>query len=216
MRKKTLLVLIGLLALGSASAWAQGSGRFIIQPFAGYRTAGSFEVTADVALKYEGIRVTDEFTYGFSLGIKVNPNLVVEAMWSRSAPQFQGDSVNPDVAPLDLFSSYEDQVHGNFLVYFGDPGGMVRPFFIGGLGVTVFNPKVEGISSETRFSFSMGLGFEKWFNDRAGIRLTAKWFPTYVNEQLSWFVDWWGFLYLVPVNQYMSQWEFTGGLVFRF
>lgn len=82
--------------------------------------------------------------------------------------------------------------------------------------MTVANAKVAGISSETRFSFNVGAGFEKWINDRVGIRLTAKWFLTYINQKLSWFVDWWGFVYLVPENQYMTQWDFTGGLVFRF
>jgi hypothetical protein len=216
MRRKTLLVLIGVLALGSASAWAQGSGRLTIQPFAGYRTAGHFDFSAEKVLPYDGIRVSDELTYGLSLGIKLNPIVTVEAMWSRSAPQFQGYPILAGAGLVDLFSAYEDQIHGNILAYLGNPDGLVRPFLVAGAGVTVANAKVSGISSETRFSFNVGAGFEKWINDRVGIRLTAKWFPTYINQQLSWFVDWWGFAYLVPVNQYMTQWDFTGGLVFRF
>ena len=61
MRRTTLLVIIGLLALGSAPAWAQTSGRLTISPFAGYRTSGNFGISAAVSLKYNALRVSDGF-----------------------------------------------------------------------------------------------------------------------------------------------------------
>jgi len=216
MRRMTLLVLIGVLALGSASVWAQGSGRLTIQPFAGYRTSGSFGISAAVSLKYNALRVSDGFAYGLSVGFRLSPNATVEAQWARTDSKLEGLSPNPAFPAISLFNLFEDQVHANFLYYFGDPQGIVRPFFVSGLGVTIANPRGMEVSGETRFSFNIGLGFEKMFNDRVGVRLQGKWYPTYINSQLQWFVDWWGFAYLVPVNQYMTQWEFTGGLVFRF
>jgi len=216
MKKAIWLVLIGILALGSTSVWAQGTQRLVIQPFAGYRTSGDFGLRADAVLPYSGVRITDGFAYGFSLGYRVNPNFTLEAQWARSAPTMEGISSTPGLPNTSLFKLYEDQFHANFIAYFGN-NSIVQPFFVTGLGVTVANPRgVEGLSSETRFSWNLGLGLEKMFNERVGIRLQAKWFSTYVNETAAWFVDWWGFAHVVPVSQYMPQWEFTGGLVFRF
>jgi opacity protein-like surface antigen len=216
MKKTALLALIAILALGSTSAWAQSSGRLVIQPFAGYRTGGDFGLRADVVLPFSGVRITDDFAYGLSLGVRMNPNFTLEAQWARSAPTMEGISPIAGLPNTTLFRLYEDQFHANIIAYFGD-NGIIRPFFVTGLGVTVANPRgVEGVNSETRFSWNLGLGLEKMFNEMVGLRLQAKWSSTYINEKAAWFVDWWGFAHVVPVSQYMPQWEFTGGLVFRF
>ena len=189
---------------------------FLIQPFAGYRTTGSFGIHADAVLLYSGVRISDGFAYGLSAGYRVNPNITVEALWARSEPTMQGIPVAFGASYTTLFKMYEDQYHANFIVYFGN-NDIVRPFFVTGLGITVGTARgVEGIGSETRFSWNLGLGLEKMFNERIGLRVQAKWFTTYINESATWFINWWGVPVLVPVSQYMGQWDFTGGLIFRF
>lgn len=214
MKKAILLTLAGLLVLGASSAWAQ-DGRFVIQPFAGYRTTGTFGVGADVAINYSGIRFTDGFAYGLSLGMRVSPYVTVEALWARSDPMMQAIGAYTAIPDVDLFKAAEDQFHANFIFYFGN-NPMLQPFFVTGLGVTTVNPKYEGVRTETRFSWNLGLGFEKMVNEKVGLRVQAKWFTTYINDTAQWLIDWWGNVWLVPVSQYMGQWDLTGGLVFRF
>ena len=214
MRKTIGLAVIVLLALGVASAWAQ-NGRLVITPFAGYRTSGSFGVRADVLLPISGVRLADGFAYGASLGFRLKPSITLEAQWAHADPMARSISDIPGGPDEDLFKVYEDQFHANVLFYFGH-NEMLRPFFITGLGLTAFNPRADGVGSETRFSWSMGLGVEKMFNDKVGLRASAKWFTTYINESTGWMVDWWGDIWLIPVSQYMPRWDFTAGLLYRF
>lgn len=213
--KKTIgLAVMGLLVLGLSSAWAQ-EGRAYIMPFAGYRTSGSFGVRADVLLPFSGIRFTDGFAYGASLGFALNPSTTLEFQWSHSDPMARTISDTPGEPDEDLFKVYEDQWLGNALFYFRR-SETLRTFFIAGLGVTVFNPRTEDIGTESRFSWSLGLGLEKMVNDKIGFRANVKWFTTYINESTVWVVDPWGNMALIPVSQYMPQWDFTAGLFYRF
>jgi len=214
MKRTAFLVFAGLLVLGAASAWAE-EGRFVIAPAAGYRTSGSFGVRADIDLPISGVRLTDGFAYGLALGYRVNPNMAVEVLWAHSDPCAEGISNIPGSPDIELFDVDEDQFHANFLFYFGS-NKMFRPFFITGLGLTAFNPRTEDLGNEMRFSWNLGLGLEKMFTDKIGVRATAKWFTTYINTRDEWMIDWWGNLWLVPVSQYMPQWDFTGSLIFRF
>lgn len=217
MKKVTLLLIVGLLAIGATSAWAQG-GRLIIQPIVGYRTSGDFGVRADVEVttNVAGIRISDGLAYGLSLGYRLSPYVTMEASWLRSTGMAQAIPTAIGDPNVDIFDVAEDVIHANFLFYFGE-NELVHPFFVTGLGVTLADGKAEGIGSVSRFSWNLGLGVEKMFNEKVGFRATAKWFTTYINDQMGWWYDWWwGGYYLVPVSQYMGQWEFTGGLVFRF
>lgn len=221
MRKATLLALVGLLLLGASSAWAQG-GRLIIQPMAGYRTSGDFGLRpeTDIVTDVSGIKISDGFAYGLSLGYRLSPYVTMEASWLRTTGMTQAISYYVGQPNIDLFNTSEDVIHANFLFYFGE-NPMVQPFFVTGLGVTLANGQATedfpNVGSVSRFSWNLGLGVEKMFNEKMGFRAQAKWFTTYINDQMAWWYDWWwGGYYLVPVSQYMGQWEFTGGLIFRF
>jgi hypothetical protein len=221
MRKATFLALVGLLLLGASSAWAQG-GRWVIQPLAGYRTSGDFGLRpeADIVTDVSGIKFQDGFAYGLSLGYRLSPYVTMEAQWTRSETMAQAIAYYTGQPNIDLFNVAEDVIHANFLFYFGE-NALVKPFFITGLGVTLADGKAnetfQNVGSVSRFSWNLGLGVEKMFNEKFGIRITAKWFTTYINDTMAWWYDWWwGGYYLVPVSQYMGQWDFTGGLIYRF
>lgn len=217
MKKVTLLAVVGLLLIGATSAWAQ-SGRFVIQPFAGYRTSGDFGVRPDVevATEISGIKFPDGVAYGLGLGFRLSPYVTMEALWSRSGGTAKAIPYSIQDPYVDIFDIWEDTIHANFLFYFGE-NAMMQPFFVTGLGATLVDGRAEGIGSVSRFSWNLGLGFEKYFNQKVGVRVQAKWFTTYINDQMGWWYDWWwGGYYLVPVSQYMGQWDFTLGLIYRF
>jgi hypothetical protein len=217
MKKVTLLLVVGLLALGATSAWAQG-GRIVISPTVGYRTSGDFgfRPTTDVVTEYSGIKFSDAMNYGLSLGFRLSPYVTMEAGWTRAITGAEAISYYVGQPNLEIGDVSEDVIHANFLFYFGE-NELVKPFFVTGLGVTLVDAREAEVDSVSRFSWNLGMGFDKMFNEKMGIRVTAKWFTTYINDQMGWWYDWWwGGYYLVPVSQYMGQWEFTGGLIFRF
>ena len=215
MKNSRALILALALILISTAAWAQQ--RFELMPFAGYRTSGSFDVTS---LDISNVTIKDGFAYGLTLGFRPNPRFQVEAMWSRVDSKVSAKVVG---ASTTLFNLTEDQFHLNFYSYFGYAEAKVRPFLLVGLGATILNPKpgerngvTIDVPAESRFSWSIGGGLEAMFSESVGLRALAKWTPTYINTTSAIWVDWWGQAWIVPVSNYMNQWEFTGGLVFRF
>ena len=69
----------------------------------------------------------------------------------------------------------------------------------------------SGIDSEAKLSFDVGVGV-KWLRwDRFGVRLQAEYTPTHLDDGGSDFCDPFGFC-----QDWLSQFELTGGLMFRF
>jgi opacity protein-like surface antigen len=116
----------------------------------------------------------------------------------------------------ELFNIHTSQFHVNFIYLFPrSSSNRVIPYFLVGLGLTLADPKGE-VNGETRFSWSLGGGIKIMASERVGLRFQGKWIPTYINTKSELWCDWWGFCYAIPVSQYMSQGEFTGGIFFRF
>ena len=210
MKTKRALLVLTLVALMSTVSLAQ---KIEITAFGGYRTSGSFKLAPNV-LDYSNLKIEDGFAFGLSLGYRVSEALTLEAMWSRTNSSMSAEAQGADSD--DVFDLSEDQFHLNFLFFVGQRRTTVQPYVLLGLGATHFNPKPSDANGETRFSGSLGGGFIAMFSERAGFRLQAKWAPTYINTTSGLFVGWWGQPWIIPVNNYMSQGEFTGGIVFRF
>jgi opacity protein-like surface antigen len=215
MKNSKVLILALALVLVSTAAWAQG--RIEIMPFAGYRTTGSFE---GAVLDFTDFHIKDGFAYGLTFGYRVNQMFTIEGMWSRVDSSI---SAMENASEVELAKLSTDQFHGNFLIFFGGEEMKARPYFLIGLGATIANPKSTTFDGETvdpgsesRFSWSLGGGLQVMFSEKVGLRAQGKWTPTYINTSSEIWVDWWGYPWVVPVSNYMNQWEFTGGLVFRF
>ena len=216
MKSKKLLVLALILAFGSTAAWAQA--RIEISPLVGYRTTGSISGGTTI---YKEFHIEDGLAYGLSLGYRLNPKFTLEVRWSRvgSSVTAQGkDFVKTTVADIDT-----DTYHANFLFYWRGEEYKVRPYFVLGLGAISANAKnvqvgeeIVNPSAEWRFSWNMGLGMQTQLREKIGLKLQAIWLPTYINSSTGWWVDWWGNVWLVPISNYMHQFEFSAALVFRF
>jgi hypothetical protein len=114
--------------------------------------------------------------------------------------------------------------HGYFAYNFGEPEAAVRPYVLLGLGATNYGGvpfTVGGFSGETdggtQFSGTFGAGLKLYPSQRVGVKLGARWTPTYIkSDSEGWYCDpYWG-CYVVGDPQYSNQIEFSGGLVFRF
>ena len=223
MKSTKALIFALVLVLASTAAW--GQARFEITPFVGYRTTGSFE---GAVLQLSDFSITDGLAYGLSLGYRVNQMLTMEVLWSRSDSAITARVSG--AGEQELAKVATDAIHANFLFFALNDQYRARPYFLLGLGATIANPKATDFSdgdinpsgqtidpsSASRFSWSLGGGVVISASERIGIKLQAKWFPTYINTTSEIWIDWWGYPWVVPVSNYMDQWEFTGGLVFRF
>jgi len=209
MKRKRVLIILALIAILSTTSFAQ---RKELMAFAGYRTSGSFNVTSTDHLTFE---IEDGFNFGLALGFMISPEMEIEFMWSQTNSQLSGYLISPILEKEVVFDIHTSQFHVNFLFLFPQGNKRVVPYFLMGLGLTLADPKGE-VNGETRFSYSLGGGLKAMVNERMGIRLQAKWNPTYINTSSELWVDYWGFVYAIPVSQYMSQGEFTAGIFFRF
>jgi len=118
-----------------------------------------------------------------------------------------------------------DNYHGYFAYNFGDFDAMARPYVMFGIGATHYNGvgfttatgEQRAVPGQTKFSTTLGAGVKIYPSPNFGVKLGARWTPTYIkSDAAGWWCDpWWG-CYVVGSAQYSNQFELTGGLAFRF
>lgn len=112
--------------------------------------------------------------------------------------------------------------HGIFTLNLGEADAPARPFIFGGLGATQYSPdKIMGnsVDSRSRFSTTWGGGMKMYGSEHVGVRLTARWTPTYINTDPTgiWCSPYWpGGCWVVGEANYSHQFELSGGVILRF
>jgi hypothetical protein len=95
----------------------------------------------------------------------------------------------------------------------------VRPYVVGTIGLSHFDPQGSGFDSETFFSFSFGGGAKFFADKRVGLRLEGRFFATLVDSDSKIFcrsgVDT-NFCAVKVDGDLLWQWQAMAGLVFRF
>jgi len=205
-------ILLGILAvLVAAPAPAQESEpRFEITPFAGYRIGGSFdEQNGDGE-----VELNDSSAQGILFNIRANPNGQYELLYARQSTDAdtQGLLVNDPTIDMDV----EHLQFGGTYLFDGDK---TRPFIALTIGVTQFDPELPGTNSESFFSASFGGGVQFNANRRLGVRLEARAYTTFVDNDSDIFcssIDGAGACLILVDARTLAQWEARAGLVFRF
>jgi len=215
---RRLVCLLAIVVL--AAPLAAQSGKLEFSPFAGYSLSDGFETgTITVGTTaYKGISFEDGLSFGASLGYYVNPVTEIEFMWSRQQSKLQGDLVNG--GKKDFMDVAIDNYHVNFVYNMYNDRHKMRPFFLFGLGATVFYPgDYQGASpgNESYFSGKLGAGLKYAMNKSMGVRLQMNWTPTYITSTNGgyWCDPYWG-CWTVGDAQYENQFGFTAGLNWRF
>jgi outer membrane protein W len=196
------------LELGASAGWTLSDG----VTFSGV-VAGDGNV-------YNAIEPKDSFSYRLNLGYLATPNVEVGFLFGqqKSALRVTGTSER-EIGDMSV-----GNYHGYVCYNFGDHDANVRPYFLGGAGVTHYGSvpfTVGGFSGETggetQFSTTWALGVKLYPNPKVGLNLGVRWTPTYIkSDSEGWWCDpYWG-CYVVGNAQYSNQFEFSGGIVFRF
>ncbi|MGB5491218.1 MAG: hypothetical protein WBM76_10375 [Woeseiaceae bacterium] len=184
--------------------------KFEITPYAAYRMGGSFN-------QEDGdgrVELNDSRAEGILFNIAANPNGQYELIYARQNTDADNSGFFTNVPTIDLDVEYF-QFGGTYLF----DGDSTRPFIALTLGLTQFDPELAGTGSESFFSASFGGGVKLRARERLGIRLEARVFTTFVDEDSNIFcssIDGAGACLIRVDARTLSQWEARAGLVFRF
>jgi hypothetical protein len=170
---------------------------------------------------YVRIDPKDAFAWGARIGFLVNENVEIGGLFNLQSTSYELSGVGTvDVGDVSIYN-----YHGYLAYNFGAADAPVRPYFLGGLGVTQYGSLSTNfagvqreIGGETQFSTTWALGLKMFPNNsNFGIRLEGRWTPTYIKSDTEgvWCDPYWG-CYTVGDAQYSNQWELSGGVTLRF
>jgi len=161
-----------LLVAGMSAAPVARAADVEITPFAGYTMGGDL-TNSETG---QSLSFNDTSSYGIMLDFKQAEDSWVELYFSRQQTSLKADQglfVGSPLLDIDI-----DYYHlgGTY----GAASGKLRPFVVGTLGATYMDPKAGGLSSETKFSLSLGGGARLYLTKHLGLRFDARWFGTFV------------------------------------
>jgi len=222
MVRKVLVSVLVLLVMASA-AWAQ-TPKVEFTGIIGWTLSDGVSgdpVTALDGNVYDRVDPKDSMHFGFSLGFFLSPSAEIGFLWRRQATEIELAGTNVRT----LGDANIDGYHGYGAYYFGDPEARARPYIMGGLGATNYGSvsytRTDGTSattaSNTQFSTTWGAGLKVNASPNVGMKFGIQWTPTYIKSDAAgyWCDPWWG-CYVISDSQYSNQFEFVGGLAFRF
>jgi hypothetical protein len=216
-------MVLAIVAATNASAQAsQGrrpytpEPRFEFTPVAGYQWGGSADFQSNGATPGVHFNMDDSFMWGADLAFRGARESWLELYYRRQDTKLhfnERSGLNPRSGSVDFATNY---IHIGGRQEFGiNP--RIHPYIRGSFGATVFDPKGQGLGSQTNFSLSIGGGLTYMMpSGRVGIRANVQgWFSFASDGSTGVWCDPF-FCYAVEGTQTISQGEVSGGLVFRF
>jgi outer membrane protein with beta-barrel domain len=196
------------LAVSASSVKAQ---TVEITPFVGYETSGSYplENPADV----QALRADAGRTYGFFADYRLMQNLQGEFYWVGNKTTYSQQSTATG-AYSTAFNTRIDQYQFGALYHLRDRDHAWRPYLAGSLG---FTHDSNGGVADNRTAFGLGLGggFKYEPSRHFGVRVDARWMPTYGSSGLGTYCDEFYGCYQDTVANYLQRFNAVMGLVIR-
>ncbi len=150
-----------------------------VTPFIGYRMGGDFDL--DGSASASKVDLHDHGSFG--LAVNLFPGDKSESYELFYSRQEASVAKNSPIAPFDLNVEYL-HLGGTLNVNDELP---VRPYIVGGLGLTRFSPQSGNGGDDSRFSLSLGGGLKLPVTQHFGVRLEARGFVTFVNSESAFF-----------------------------
>jgi hypothetical protein len=212
MMRRTILTAMAV-ALAATMASAQ-EPRVELSGTAGWTFSDGVNVGA---IDDSPIRVDpkDAFSWGARLGFNLSPNTELGFLFASQATDLEASGIVNRSVSQTIYN-----YHGYFAYNFGDTDAAARPYILGGAGVTQYGSLATAageIGGETQFSTTWALGLKMFPSPRFGLRLEARWTPTYIKSDPEgyWCDPYWG-CYTVSEAEYSNQYELSGGIIIRF
>ena len=220
--KCRILVVSALMFALSPLALAQD---FIMEltPFFGYTLSEGTNVNiADIPGGGTVNRITpvSGWSWGFQADVLASEMFAMGFQYASQSSKMELGLVGaPKVEITDMkVRNY----HAMFTLNLGEEDATSKPFIFLGLGATQYSPDdIQGnsVDSRSRFSTTWGGGMKLYNSDHLGVRMTARWTPTYINTDPAgyWCSPFWpGGCWIVGEANYSHQFEFNAGLILRF
>ena len=217
-----LMATAAILILASASsAYAQ---RVEVSGLFGWTLSDGVDgdgVLAADGNVYNEVDVKDSASWGFAVGVNATDNIEVGFLFGQQLSTLEvGGTATAELGDLTV-NTYHPYVAFNA----GEVDASVRPYFMIGFGATNYGSvEFTGLGgqqretgSETQFSSTWGAGVKVFPAPNVGVRFGLQWTPTYIKtDSEGWWCDpYWG-CYVVGDAQYSNQFQFNGGVTFRF
>jgi len=181
-------------------------------------TAQHFEVVPLTSLGYtpgvdlerhapeiQSVKITGGLTWGGELGCFFSGGMGVELSWARQQTSL---ALETPSGRADLFDMSASQLRLNAVYQLGRDESRVRPFAFAGLGATLFSAR--DLEGQAKLSWGAGAGLKVFPWRRVGLRGQVTYKPTLLDAK-SGACDPFDFC-----QDSLKQWDFTGGLGFRF
>jgi hypothetical protein len=152
-------VAAGLLAL-TIQAPARAAN-FEVTPMAGLRTGGEF-VDKNSGQRYE---FDDDGSIGLTLGWDLDGQSFVEFGLMTTSTLMSPIEIDTSLISYEIDVT-DLQIGGHYAW----DSGPVKPFILGSLGLTIFDPTFPDTDEEMEFSFAVGGGAKGYFAKHFGIR----------------------------------------------
>lgn len=222
MRKFAVLVILlltiapSLLAQGRDDDWrrrrayddAPNPDAVELTVFGGFRWGGTV-FASDAFLFNDELQVEASPSFGADLAIPIgNSGMKLTLMGSHQSSQLEqgGGLFDPDADIADFDVTY---FHAGLQFPFARSRNIV-PYAVVGAGVANLDPQIPGLSDETRFSLSGGIGVKVPLSRALSLRLEGRGYYTALEDETDCAIcD-----YFVDENFY--QGEVTGGLSISF
>lgn len=152
----------------------EGGSNYDIGIFSGFSSGGDFQdaVTGDALDLKEGA------SGGVVMRIRQTSRTFVEIFYSEQSTHLRSSGLFTGNPLFDMKVRYA-QIGGVYEI----DDTFNRPYIMGGLGVTRFEPKGESLEPETRFSMSLGGGYLFPVTRTSDVRLEARAIGTLFNTQ---------------------------------
>jgi opacity protein-like surface antigen len=231
-RSKAFLLCL-ILATLNIAALAQEK-RVEVAAHLGYTAASGFDVDpVNIGgAVVDRIGVDSGISFGFQGDYLMSEQFAVGFLWARQSSKLTTSGFSPSTGIFDGTANIADMPIYNYLgvatYNFGEIKGNVRPYVLGGLGVTRYSPgdfivffpdgtsAAGNFDSSTKFALTLGGGVKFFVSDSLGFKASARWTPTYIGSQPEgiWCTPF--YCGLVENSKWANQGEFSGGIIFRF
>jgi len=212
-----------MVMIAGSSAWAQEDHKVEVSLNLGFTASDGVDGDNHLAIDgnvYNKIDPKDSVSWGLSGEYFLTENIEVGFLFDKQSSKLEiAGSVIRVIGDMSIYN-----YHGIFSYNFGEAEAKMRPFFLAGIGATHYGnvdfdvAGVQGsLSGPTKASATFGGGVKYYASPSIGVRLQARWTPTYITTDTDgWWCDpYWG-CYVAGNAQYSNQFEFTGGINLRF
>ena len=179
-------------------------------------------VSTDASTFNGNVIIDGATAYGGTIDYSVRPGYGVELFYAYIPTKAQFASFAPGIPSSDSASVGEHwiQIGGNV----GKPLGRIEPYGVITAGIVIFHPSTlrfqdgstYAASDQVRFAFTAGLGLKVWLTESIGLRFEARALvPVYFSGAGFW-VGTGGASVGLSGGIPFAQFDFTGGISFKF